>query len=50
MPPGEPTMTFADVSKADKLLGFRAQVGIEEGVRNFVAWYKERRSALVEAT
>ena len=30
--PGEPDCTFADVSKIEKLLGWRAEVSFEEGV------------------
>ncbi len=48
--PGEPTTTFANVSKAGALLGFEPKVGIEEGISNFVAWYKERRNVLVGAS
>ena len=29
---------LADVAKAEKLLGFRAQVGLEEGLRRLVEW------------
>jgi UDP-glucose 4-epimerase len=29
---------WADVRKAERLLGFRAQVGLEEGLRKLVAW------------
>ena len=30
--PGEPSMTFADVRKIEKILGFKAQIPFEEGV------------------
>jgi nucleoside-diphosphate-sugar epimerase len=32
------------VSKAGKLLGWKPQVDLEEGVRRLVAWYKAERS------
>jgi UDP-glucose 4-epimerase len=34
---------LADVSKADRLLGFRARIGLEEGLRRLMDW---RRDAL----
>jgi nucleoside-diphosphate-sugar epimerase len=36
--------SWADVSKAGKLLGWKPQVDLEEGVRRLVAWYKAERS------
>jgi len=35
--------THADVSKAARLLGWKPQVGIEEGLRRCVEWYRENR-------
>jgi UDP-glucose 4-epimerase len=32
---------LADVEKAERLLGFRAEVGLEEGLRCLVAWRRE---------
>ena len=32
--------TYADITKAKKLLKFDPKTSIEEGMRNFVAWYK----------
>lgn len=32
---------LADVSKAERLLGFRAQVGLDEGLRRLVAWRRD---------
>lgn len=40
--PGEPATTFADITRAARFLGFRPQVDLEEGVRRFVEWYRER--------
>jgi UDP-glucuronate 4-epimerase len=39
--PGDVPITFADVSKAGRLLGYSPRVPIREGLRRFVAWYRE---------
>lgn len=39
---------LADVAKAEKLLGFRAQVGLEEGLARLVDWWKENRGRFAE--
>ncbi len=41
--PGDVKITYADISKATKLLGFRPRVKIEEGIKDFVRWYKNGR-------
>jgi UDP-glucuronate 4-epimerase len=38
--PGDVPQTFADISKARRLLGYDPQTPIEEGVRRFVEWFK----------
>ena len=40
MQPGDMKETYASVEKAKRERGFTAQVGIEEGVQKFVAWYR----------
>lgn len=40
MQPGDVPQTFADISKARRLLGYNPQTQIEEGIRRFVAWFK----------
>lgn len=35
--PGEPDCTFADISKIQRLLGWRSKVSFEEGVKNVLA-------------
>jgi UDP-glucuronate 4-epimerase len=40
--PGDVPQTFADVSKARKLLGYDPRTPIEEGIRHFVEWFKSR--------
>lgn len=38
--PGDLPVTCADLTKAARLLGYRPKVSIEEGVREFVSWFK----------
>jgi UDP-glucuronate 4-epimerase len=39
--------TWADIGKAEKLLGWRPQVPIEEGLRRSVEWYRANRDAIL---
>jgi UDP-glucuronate 4-epimerase len=39
-PASEPPITFADVSKARRLLGYEPTVAVEEGLERFVAWLR----------
>src|SRR5687767_4913853 len=39
--PGDVPQTYADVSKARRLLGYDPRTPIEEGIRRFVRWFKE---------
>ncbi|MGQ8336334.1 GDP-mannose 4,6-dehydratase [Sunxiuqinia sp. A32] len=41
MQPGDVDITFANIEKAKSLLGYNPQYSFEEGVNNFVKWYKE---------
>ena len=45
--PGDVVATWADVSKAKRLLGYEPAVSIEDGVKRFVDWYRrpEREAA-----
>lgn len=38
--PGDVPLTYADVSKAEKLLGYKPRTAPEEGIKKFVEWYK----------
>ena len=38
--PGDVPQTFADISKARRLLGYDPRTPIEEGIRRFVEWFK----------
>ena len=40
MQPGDVDMTFADVSKAKKLIGYEPKITFEEGITKFIDWYK----------
>jgi len=37
---GDVPLTWADISKAGKLLGYRPQTMLEDGLEKFVAWYR----------
>jgi UDP-glucuronate 4-epimerase len=39
--PGDVPQTYADVTKARRLLGYDPRTPIEEGIRRFVEWFKE---------
>ncbi|HUO86943.1 MAG TPA: GDP-mannose 4,6-dehydratase [Thermoanaerobaculia bacterium] len=43
--PGDVPITFADVTKAGRLLGYAPKVPIREGLRRFVAWYRQSTAA-----
>ncbi len=38
--PGDVPLTWADISKACRLLGYRPATRLEEGLEQFVAWYR----------
>ena len=48
--PGDVPVTFAATEKAERVLGFRAKVELEEGLRRTVAWYRSRQSAAQSAS
>lgn len=41
--PGDVPITYADISKANEVLGYNPLIGIEEGMKEFIAWYLEER-------
>lgn len=41
MQKGDVHMTYADITKARKLLGYEPKMDLQEGVDDFVSWYKE---------
>lgn len=38
---GDVSVTFADISKAKRLLNYSPKVDLEQGIRNFFEWYKK---------
>jgi UDP-glucuronate 4-epimerase len=38
--PGDVSITYADISKAKRMLGYQPKVKMKEGIRRFVEWYK----------
>lgn len=43
MQPGDVNITYADIRKANKLLGYKPETSFEAGMQIFVEWYKENR-------
>jgi UDP-glucuronate 4-epimerase len=41
MQPGDVPETFADIDELTRNTGFRPETTIEDGIRDFVAWYRE---------
>lgn len=41
--PGDVPITWANIDKAKRLLGYSPQISMEQGLRNFVAWYRSSR-------
>jgi UDP-glucuronate 4-epimerase len=41
MQPGDVPATYADVTNLARDIGFRPETRIEDGIRNFVAWYRD---------
>ncbi|MFH2027618.1 MAG: GDP-mannose 4,6-dehydratase [Nanoarchaeota archaeon] len=39
---GDVELTYADISKAKRLLEYEPKVKIEEGIKRFVEWYRQR--------
>jgi UDP-glucuronate 4-epimerase len=42
-PPSEPLVTYADVSKARRLLGYQPKVNVEEGLSRFIEWLRAEK-------
>jgi UDP-glucuronate 4-epimerase len=41
---GDVRRTFADVSKAERLFGYRPSVSFEDGTRRFAEWFLSERA------
>lgn len=44
LPPSEPPLTYADISKARRLLGYDPSTSIHEGMGEFIRWYRQEAS------
>jgi UDP-glucuronate 4-epimerase len=42
--PGDVPRTFADITKARRLLGYNPQTQIEEGIAKFIEWFRNNQS------
>jgi UDP-glucose 4-epimerase len=47
--PADVRRHYADVSKAAERLGYRAEISIEEGIKRYVAWFREQHGHELEA-
>ncbi|HYX27558.1 MAG TPA: GDP-mannose 4,6-dehydratase [Pyrinomonadaceae bacterium] len=45
MQPGDVPQTFAEISKARRLLNYRPQTQIEEGIEKFIEWFRKQADA-----
>ncbi len=43
MPKADVPVTYADISKAKKLLGWKPSTSVEDGMRAFIKWFRENR-------
>ena len=43
--PGDVPLTWADISKARRMLGYQPTIQLHEGLRRFVAWYRSVKSS-----
>ena len=41
MQPGDVNRTYADITKAKKMLGYEPKTTFREGIKNFINWYKD---------
>jgi len=42
--PGDVSVTYADITKAKRMLKYRPKVKMEEGIKQFVEWYRAQRA------
>ena len=43
--PGDVPVTYADVRRAERALGYRSETPLAEGVQKFCRWYLEEKLA-----
>jgi UDP-glucuronate 4-epimerase len=46
--PGDVPITYADIGKANRLLGYSPKTPFSEGIREFIGWYQRRRELVAE--
>ena len=44
MQPGDVDRTYADISKAKRLINYSPTTSLKDGINKFVLWYKENRN------
>ena len=42
--PGDPSITFADITKSKRMLSYNPKIKMAEGIKNFIEWYKDEKS------
>lgn len=48
--PGDVELTSAKIAKAKRLFGFKPETSIDEGINNFIEWYKRSGDVLKSGT
>lgn len=48
LPAADPPMTYADISKARRMLGFAPRTTLDVGLQRFWEWYQRERSAKIQ--
>ena len=46
LPSGDPRRRCSDISLAERTLGWQPSVGIDEGLDNLIAWYRNQGELL----
>jgi UDP-glucuronate 4-epimerase len=41
MQPGDVTITYADISKANEMFGYSPKIKFEDGLKIFMDWYRD---------
>jgi UDP-glucuronate 4-epimerase len=44
MKPGDVNITYASIDKAQEVLGYRPKISLNEGLKNFIKWYKAKHA------
>ncbi|MGZ6192223.1 MAG: epimerase, partial [Syntrophales bacterium] len=42
--PGDVSVTFANISKAERMVKYQPKVKMEDGIKRFVEWYKAQKA------